>query len=57
MPVCKKCHNFKKKRVLVRHEKLCIPTKKDIEHYRNSKGLSERAIENKKKRAAKKKKR
>lgn len=31
MPVCKKCHKFKKKKVFARHKKTCIPKKEDIE--------------------------
>ena len=54
MPTCKICHRFKTKKVLSYHQKRCIPSKKDVEHYRNSKGLSMITIENKKKKLAKK---
>lgn len=55
MPVCPKCHRFKKKSVYNRHKKDCIPTREDIIHYHNSKGGSELAKEKKRKRKAQKK--
>ena len=36
MPICKKCHRWKKSKVLAYHKKDCIPTKEDLENYAKS---------------------
>lgn len=40
MGVCPKCHKFKRKYVLARHRKVCLPSRFELEHYLNSKSGS-----------------
>ena len=37
MGFCKHCHRYKTKAVLSRHEKKCIPSKVDMDHFFASK--------------------
>lgn len=37
MPVCRKCHRFKSKRIHKQHQKKCIPSDSDMDHYLRSK--------------------
>ena len=54
MPICSKCHRFKRKKVFNRHKKVCVPTKGDIVRYSISK--SSNLDEKRKKKLAKKEK-
>lgn len=49
MPVCPKCHRFKKKSLFNRHRKDCIPSRDDIIHALASKGTSEKTKKKQKK--------
>ncbi len=41
MPICPKCHRYKKKSLFDRHKKICIPSRKDIEHFSDSTKIGE----------------
>jgi hypothetical protein len=34
MPICGKCHKFKKRSLIRRHEKNCMPSDEDLDHFR-----------------------
>ena len=38
MAKCNKCHKFKTRSVLSRHQKLCIPSRKDVMYFLISRG-------------------
>lgn len=40
MPICPKCHKFKKKALFRRHVKDCIASDEDIKHFSDTKSGS-----------------